>query len=111
MITATREIANANRTIGLSDLYKDDGTPYYRPYLYFEDATSGSTWDNEEYVLKFLKKLSKGKKKRIEELREHCEVNKLDFEKTKKELIGIYEESVKLNFWGIDNKEQINLNK
>ena len=101
MITATREIANANRTIGLSDLYKDDGTPSYKPYLYFEEAISESIWDNTKYVLKFLKKLSQGKKKRVEELREYCKVNKLDFEKTKEELIGIFEESAKLNFWGI----------
>ena len=94
--TAVRQISNASGEIYLFDLYKNKNEFYHQPCLVFEDIDVG---DNSEYVFDFLRRLKKNKKSAVKELKQFCEYNSLSFEDTKEDLLDIFSDSVKLNFW------------
>jgi hypothetical protein len=60
--TAVRQISNASGEISLFDLYKNKKGFYNEPCLSFEKV-EGGCWDNSEYVLDFLRRLKKNKKR------------------------------------------------
>ena len=94
--TATREISNGSGEIYLFDLYKNKNEFYHQPCLVFEDI---DVWDNSEYVFDFLRRLKKNKKSAVKELKQFCEEKDINFENTKEDLLDIFSDSVKLNFW------------
>ena len=94
--TAVRQISNVSGEIYLFDLYKNKDEFYHQPCLVFEDI---DVWDNSEYVFDFLRRLKKNKKSAVKELKQFCEENDINFENTKEDLLDIFSDSVKLNFW------------
>lgn len=98
-MVAYREIKTDEGDIKLWDLLSDDGTPNYESALEFTNANHQMLWDNSEYVLDFFKGLSKNKTSKKDELKHHCNLNKLDYKITKKDLKEIYKLSKKLGFW------------
>lgn len=99
METAVRQVSNADGSIYIFDLYKNDGSFSYEPVLVFEGAKYDSTWDNSDYVVNFLRGLKKGKKKQRQELKEFCKENNFDFGRTRATLEDIYKTAKKLQFF------------
>lgn len=98
MATNYIAIENADGSIQLYDLYSNYSHEY-TPCLEFNNATSERTWDNHEYLFKFFRGIKKNKKEYCKDLKEFCEENKLDYQQTLKDLLDIYHDSKKLNFW------------
>ena len=97
--TAVRQISNVSGEIYLFDLYKNKDEFYHQPCLVFEKAEYEGCWDYPEYVFDFLRRLKKNKKSAVKELKQFCEENDINFENTKEDLLDIFSDSVKLNFW------------
>ena len=95
-----RAIQNESGSIELSDLFNEREGKYYKePALHFKKAKYESFWDNSDYVYKFLKSLSKGKKLQISELKKYCKDNDYDFEQTREELIEMFNQTKKFKWW------------
>lgn len=99
-VTPTREISNADRSIYLFDLYKNENEFYYEPALVFSKENEEiDCWDNDTYVKKFLKELKNNDKKAKKELKKHCKERELDYKETKRDLIRIYKAAKLLKFF------------
>lgn len=97
-VTMFTAIQNAEGTIELSDLLKDNGCLRGEPALHFKEA-EGGFWDNDEWVLNFLRGLKKDKRKQKEKLKKFCTKNNLDYKLTKEQLIDIFIQSKRLGWW------------
>lgn len=100
MTTSFRAIENETATIQLHDLINNNTLEYrHEPALHFTKAEFEAYWDNELYLLDFFKGLAKKKTKHRKELKEYCTKNSFNYKETEKELVAIYKQSKKLNFW------------
>lgn len=106
MATVYRVIANDDDSIVLSDLYNEDEGKYYRePALHFKDAKEEQYWDNDYYVLKFLRSLKKDKKEGKKILKDFCKLNDFDYETKRESLLEIFRMSKKLKYWKNENND------
>lgn len=94
-MTVVKEIGNADGSIVLTILLNEKtGEVKYTPWLEFNKVKE--TWDNEKFLIRFFKKLKKGK---TNTLKTFCYENELDFNSTLEDLLEIYKISKDLNFW------------
>lgn len=95
-----KTIENSDGSISLCDLYKEDFTPFYTPFLEFKNVNDeDSCWDNDNYLIEFFRGIKKNKKKWIKELQKFCKKYDLNYQSTLEDLLDIYRSSKKLNFW------------
>ncbi len=92
-------VENAIGDIQLHDLYMEDLSHHKQPCLSFKNAKFEGTWDNSIYVLKFFRGIKKNKKKYLKQLKEFCKNNDLNYQETLIDLLDIYKDSKKLNFF------------
>jgi len=102
--TCYRAVENQDGTIQLHDLYIDDGAHYNKPCLVFTKSEFEGTWDDENYLIKFFRGIKKNKKKYIKELKQFCKSEDFNYGITLRELLDIYSDSKKLNFWAKKEK-------